>query len=161
MISLLQIVIVGVIATLVLDACALILKHGLRQTTTNWGMVGRWFAYLPRGVMVHDPISRTEPVAYEKAIGWFAHYAVGIVYAWLYLFLVSDIFLTQPTLANAFVFGVLTVLAPWFILQPGLGLGMFARKSPKPNVTRFTNLSMHAIFGLGIYMGWSVFTKFF
>ncbi|MCB1954077.1 MAG: DUF2938 family protein [Rhodocyclaceae bacterium] len=47
-----------------------------------------------------------------------------------------------------------TILVPWFVLQPGLGIGCFARLAPKPAMTRLTNLSMHGIFGLGLCIGW-------
>jgi hypothetical protein len=47
----------------------------------QWGLVGRWVAWMPRGVFIHRPITATPQVHSEKAIGWIFHHAVGIVYA--------------------------------------------------------------------------------
>lgn len=151
----LQAIIMGVTATVAIDLWALVLKHGLKLPTTNWAMVGRWFAYLPRGVFVHHPISASAPIPNELAVGWIAHYVTGIAYAAIYLALVTG-FSTTPTLATAIVFGVVTVTAAWFILQPGLGVGVFASRAPRPNVIRLINLSVHTLFGAALYFGWEL-----
>ena len=150
----LQILFIGIFATLVIDLWAMVLKHGFKQQTMNWGMAGRWFAYLPRGVFIHRPIGKTDPVANEKFIGWSAHYAIGIIYAWMYIALVTMVFSQQPTLTTAVVFGLATIVAPWFIMQPGMGLGVLARKAPDPWIKRLTSLSMHTIFGVALFAGW-------
>jgi len=36
--------------------------------------------------------------------------------------------------------------------QPALGLGFFAARTPRPNVTRIINISGHAAFGVGLYL---------
>ena len=122
-------------------------------------MAGRWFAYLPRGVFIHRPIGKTDPVANEKIIGWTTHYMIGIIYAWMYMVLMTVVFSRQPDLITAVVFGLATVLAPWFILQPGMGMGVFARKAPNPGIKRLVSLSMHAIFGVALFVGWWIVTK--
>jgi hypothetical protein len=58
------------------------------------------------------------------------------------------------SLLSGLAFGVATVLAPWFILQPGLGLGFFASRAPNPNRTRLLNLLNHAVFGITLYAAW-------
>lgn len=150
----LQIIFIGTFATLVIDLWALVLKHGFRQQTMDWGMAGRWFAYLPRGVFIHRPIGKTEPVSNEKLIGWLAHYTTGIIYAWMYIALMGMVFSVQPNLNSALLFGLATVLAPWFILQPGMGVGVFANKAPDPWKKRLTSLATHAVFGVALYLGW-------
>ena len=57
--------------------------------------------------------------------------------------------LHQPTFVPALVVGVLTVVFPFF-LQPGMGLGVAASKTPRPNVARLRSLTSHAIFGVGL-----------
>lgn len=144
----------GIIATVAIDLWALVVKHGFKQQTTDWGMAGRWFAYLPRGVFIHQPIGKSEAVKNEKLIGWSVHYAIGVIYAGLYIILVTDLLSAQPALSNAVVFGIATVVAPWFLMQPGMGMGVLACKTPNPNIKRLISLSMHAIFGIGLYAGW-------
>ena len=51
----------------------------------DYAMVGRWIGHLPRGRLTHPGIARSAPVAGERAIGWIAHYAIGIGFALLLL----------------------------------------------------------------------------
>lgn len=128
----------------------------------NWGMVGRWVAGFPRGVFVHRPIGATAEIRGEVAIGWAFHYAVGIAYAALYLAIMRLGFGSEPTLGSALVFGIATIIVPWFVMQPALGLGFMAARTPKPAAVRAINISVHAIFGLGLYLGalaWQVGTR--
>ena len=60
--------------------------------------------------------------------------------------------LAHPTLMPALGFGVMTVLAPFLILQPGMGAGVAARKTPQPNVARLRSLLAHFSFGLGLWI---------
>jgi hypothetical protein len=56
-----------------------------------------------------------------------------------------------PTLLAALGVGVATVLAPWLMLQPGMGAGLFARRAARPWQVRFHSFLTHALFGLGLY----------
>ena len=150
----LQAVLIGVIATLVIDSWALILQKGFGLPTVNWGMVGRWFGHLPRGVLIHRPIGKSKAVSHERLIGWVAHYAIGVLYALGYLYLVVGVFSETPSLISALAFGLATLVAPWLILQPGLGVGVFARRAPRPGVVRLITLSVHALFGVSLFAGW-------
>jgi hypothetical protein len=38
-------------------------------------------------------------------------------------------------------------------MQPALGFGFMAARTPQPTVVRAYNASAHAIFGLGLYLG--------
>ena len=151
-----QIFFMGIFATVTIDLWALVLKHGFKQQTTDWGMAGRWFANLPRGKFIHTPISKTAPVKHETPIGWTVHYIVGITYAWMYIIIVNDLLNAEPSLVSATLFGIATVIAPWFIMQPGFGMGIMARHAPNPNVKRLLSLSVHAIFGVALYVGWVI-----
>ena len=146
-------IVVGVVATAVIDLWALFVKHVLGLPATNWAFVGRWVAHLPGGRFVHRPISDSEPVANELAIGWLVHYLVGIAYSYLYL-KALPLMGGEITFGSAVIFGLVTVIAAWFVLQPGLGLGVFARFAPVPFVIRALNLSVHFLFGCGLYLGW-------
>lgn len=46
----------------------------------------------------------------------------------------------------------MTVAAGWFLLQPGLGIGWAASKTPNPNKVRALNLAAHTVFGLGLWL---------
>ena len=143
----------GIVATLAIDLWQRLLNAIAGLPPANWGLIGRWVAWFPRGVFVHRPISATASVRGEIIIGWVFHYAVGIVYAALYLTLMSLGFGTEPTLVSAVTFGLVLLVAPWFVMQPALGLGFMASHTPKPAVIRAVNVSVHAVFGVGLWLG--------
>jgi hypothetical protein len=147
-------VLIGIIATFGMDIWAAIVKHVLRLPTTDWALVGRWFGHMPRGVFVHSPIADSAVISNELAIGWVAHYVTGIVYGLAYLSIVQVLFSSGPTLTSALVFGLATLAAPWLIMQPSMGAGIFASGTPRPSVMRLINLSMHLVFGMSLYIAW-------
>jgi hypothetical protein len=53
----------------------------------------------------------------------------------------------HPTVAPALIIGVGTIVAPFFLMQPGMGAGVAASKTPRPNVARLRSLITHAIYG--------------
>jgi hypothetical protein len=113
----------------------------------NYGLVGRWLAWMPRGRFRHERIAATPAVKGEKAIGWVAHYAIGIVFAGLLVVVHGQ----QPTLASALVVGIGTVAAPFLVMQPAMGAGIAARRTPRPGAARLQSLVTHAVFGFGLY----------
>ncbi len=147
-----QALLAGIAATVALDLWQLLVQQVFRVPATNWAMVGRWFSHLPRRTVRHQAIGEAEPVQFETATGWIAHYLVGLGYAVVYLILVGPLLGTGPSLATAFGFGVISVVMPWFFMQPCVGLGVMARKAPKPGVVRAHSFSSHVAFGVGLYV---------
>lgn len=142
---------IGAGATVIVDLWALGLKRILGISSMNWGLVGRWFGHMPEGRFVHESIATAAPVRRELAIGWIAHYAIGIVFAGLLLAIWGLDWARQPTLPPALIVGVATIAAPFFLMQPGLGLGIAAARTPKPMIARLRSLLNHTVFGLGLY----------
>lgn len=152
---LLRAVLIGIGATLVMDLWALLLKRLFGAPSLDYAMVGRWIGHLLRGRLTHPGIARSAPVAGERAIGWIAHYAIGIVFALLLLAIWGPAWAARPTLLPALIVGIATVAAPFLILQPGMGAGIAASRAPKPGVARLRSLMAHASFGVGLYLaGW-------
>jgi Protein of unknown function (DUF2938) len=148
-----EIVVVGVIATLATDLWQLLLQAITGLPPMSWGLVGRWVAWILRGVFVHQAITAAPKIRGEIAIGWVFHYAVGILYAALYIAIIRLAFGSEPTLISALAFALVLLVAPWFVMQPALGLGFFATRTPKPAATRVRNVAVHTVFGLGLYLG--------
>jgi DUF2938 family protein len=146
-------ILVGIIATLATDLWTLLLRAVGVLPPGSWGLVGRWVAWMPRGVFVHRPITATAPVRGEVAIGWIFHYVVGIIYAAFYLVIMRLAFGFGPTLTSSVVFALTLLVAPWFVMQPALGLGFMAARAPKPAAVRTVNISVHTWFGIGLYLG--------
>jgi Protein of unknown function (DUF2938) len=84
---------VGVGGTIVLDLYALMMSRVLGVPATNWAMVGRWFGNMAHGQFVQVAMSEAVPVKGELAIGWIAHYAIGIGYGLLLLGLWGKVWL--------------------------------------------------------------------
>jgi len=57
------------------------------------------------------------------------------------------------TLVSALAVSLALLVAPWFVMQPALGFGFMAARTPKPAAVRAVNVSVHAIFGIGLYLG--------
>ncbi|MDO9417615.1 DUF2938 domain-containing protein [Pararhizobium sp.] len=145
-------VLVGIGGTVFMDAWAILLRRFFSQSAPNWAPVGRWFWHLGRGKVFHDSIGNAEPYSHENALGWISHYAVGILYGIILVLITGPAWLIFPTFLPAFILGIVTVGAGWFLLQPGLGIGWAASKTPNPNKVRIMNLVAHTVFALGMYV---------
>lgn len=143
--------VIGIGATVIFDLWGQLLNKAAGIPLPNWAMVGRWFAYLPRGRLHHTNIAETPPVANELAIGWIAHYAVGVSFAFVTLLIGGAIWAKAPTWPLPLIVGLVTVGCGWFILAPGMGAGIAASKKPNANQIRFLNVAAHTVFGFAMY----------
>lgn len=143
----------GIGATLLMDIAALIHKV-LGLNTLNMRFVGRWLIHLMYGNKRRENtlISQSPTMPLEHFTGWFAHYLIGIIFAALLLLVMGIEWLYQPTLAPALLVGVISLVAPFFIMQPSFGLGFAASKTPNPTRSRIMSLLAHLEFGLGLYL---------
>ena len=144
-------VLIGAGATAVMDIWTLVRSRLLRIRSLDYALVGRWLAYLGRGRFRHDAIAASPPVPHERLIGWTAHYLIGIAFAAVLLAVWGVEWASRPTLAPALIVGIGTVAAPFLVMQPGMGAGIAARRTPRPAAARFQSVVTHAIFGLGLY----------
>lgn len=146
-----HIALIGIGATAVMDAW-LLLQSRLGAPTTSFALVGRWVGHFPRGRFAHAAISKAAPVEFELALGWLTHYLIGITYAGLLVVVQGTAWLEQPTYLPALAVGVITVAAPWFVMQPAMGAGFAATKTPTPLKNSLRSLANHAVFGTGLYL---------
>ena len=144
-------ILIGLGATLTFDLWAWFLNHAFKVTPSNICLVGRWLRYMPVGTFKHSNIVSAPHKSAECKVGWIAHYTIGILFAIAFVALVGKDWLQQPTLFPAMLFGAVTVLAPFFILQPSFGLGFAASKTSNPAQARFRSLMNHTAFGVGLY----------
>ena len=152
----LRVFVMGITATVAIDLWATFANRTLGWPRTNWKMVGRWIGHMRAGQFTHVSIGSSPPIAHESILGWAFHYVVGCIYAALYLAYVNILHMEQPTLVSAVLFGLITLLSPWLLMQPALGLGIFASKAPRPALVRMQNLMIHIIFGLVLYYSYQL-----
>ena len=143
---------VGIGATLVMDLWNLFLKRTFGIPSLNYCLLGRWLRHMPGGTFRHASIAAAPRKSFECTVGSIAHYTIGIVFALVLVVLTSGAWLARPTLLPALLYGVGTVVFPFFIMQPSFGLGIAASKTPNPTQARLRSLMAHAAFGVGLYV---------
>ena len=148
-------VLIGAGATALTDIWTAARKRLWGIAPPDYGLVGRWFGHLARGRFRHDSISASSPVRGERLTGWAAHYLIGIAFASILLAIWGIDWVRHPTIAPALIVGIARVAAPFLLMQPGMGAGIAASRTPNPTAARLRSILMHAIFGIGLYLaGW-------
>jgi hypothetical protein len=145
-------VVIGAGATFLMDLWNLFLRRAFGLPSLDYCLLGRWISHMPAGTLRHASISAAAPKRFECPIGWMAHYSIGIAFALVFVTLMSGEWLARPTLPPALLFGIATVVFPYFIMQPSLGLGVAASRAPRPAQARLKSLMSHAVFGAGLYL---------
>lgn len=153
-------VVIGAGATAVIDAWAVARTRFFGIPSLDYGLVGRWLGHLANGQFRHERIAASAPVRGERALGWIAHYAIGIAFAAMLLALWGLDWARHPTLAPALIVGIGSVAAPFLLLQPGMGLGIAASRTQCPPVARLRSLMTHTVFGLGLYAAAFAYSSF-
>lgn len=144
--------VMGLGATLTFDLWVFFIKHALNIPASNICLVGRWLRYMPEGIFKHSNLASAPPKSGECVIGWAAHYLIGVLFAAAFVAIAGSSWLQRPTLLPAIGFGVVTVLAPFFIMQPLFGLGIAASRASNPGQARLRSLMNHTVFGVGLYL---------
>jgi len=143
---------IGLGATLTTDLWALFLKRAFKTAAPNYCLVGRWLRYMSEGIFRHSNIASAPQKSRECALGWIAHYMIGITFAIGFVAFVGSNWIQHPKLIPALLFGIVTVLVPFFIMQPSFGLGIAASKTSNPLQARLRSLMNHIVFGIGLYL---------
>lgn len=142
---------IGVGATAVMDLWGFIRKPLLGIAPPNYALVGRWIGHMTHGRFRHDSIAASAPVRGEHLLGWAVHYLTGAAFAAVLIGIWGLEWARQPTLGPALVVGIGTVAAPFLLMQPGMGAGIAASRTPRPGSARLQSVITHAVFGLGLY----------
>lgn len=144
-------VLMGIAGTLAMDVWAIVLNRLAGLPLPNWAMPGRWLAHVPRGRLFHEAIAQAAPVSGELPLGWAFHYGVGILYGVVWALIAGPAWLAAPSFVPVWIFALVTIAAGWFLLQPGMGLGWAAARTPNPWKVRGLGLVAHTVFGLGMW----------
>lgn len=146
---------IGTGATAVMDLWGVARQRLLGMAAPDYALVGRWLAHVARGRFRHERIAASPALGGERVIGWTAHYLIGIAFAAILLAMFGVEWAHAPTLGPALIVGIGSVAAPFLVMQPGMGLGIAASRTPRPAAARIQSLITHTIFGVGLYAaGW-------
>lgn len=146
----------GIGATVMMDICLLILKI-FKIPTLNFTFLGRWVGWIFQGKLIHQSIAQSYQIKGEYLLGWIAHYSVGLIFAFSFLCIVGSDWLIHPQFYSALIFGLVTVLIPFFIMQPAMGSGIASSKTPHPFLNCLKSLLNHSVFGCGLYLTAKIF----
>jgi hypothetical protein len=149
---------VGVGATLGMDLWNHFLKRAFGIPSLNYCLLGRWVCHMARGTFRHVSISAAPPMRCECVAGWVAHYSIGLVFALAFVLMVPG-WLAQPSVLPALLYGVGTVVFPFFVMQPSLGLGIAGSRTLSPTQARLKSVATHTVFGVGMYLSAVVVDK--
>ena len=143
---------IGIGATLVMDLWNLFLKSAFSVPSLNYCLLGRWVRHMPEGILRHASIAAAPRKPLECTVGWIAHYTIGVALGIGFVLLASGDWLARPTVLPALLYGIATLVFPFFIMQPSLGLGIASSKTPNPTQARLKSLATHGVFGVGLYV---------
>lgn len=179
------IVLTGAGATLVMDAWVLLRRRLFGVRALDYALLGRWLVYLvraatrhaasnrgsglgvrrpaprtsaalvPPGKVAANPVAAAPRVRGERALGWLAHYAIGIAFAGVLVAFAGPGGCREPSLVAAMLVGIGSVAAPFLVLQPAFGMGIAACRTATPWSARAQTLVTHAVFGLGLHLSGS------
>ena len=149
-------VIIGLIATVTMDA----LNGGATKlrliATLSPHSLGRWFASVARGRPVVKDINQMPPIKHEMVIAVSGHYAIGVTLALVYLLTTSSLGLTPRNPITALAFGVCTNVLPWLLMFPAMGYGVFGAHGPIGTRLFQSSLVNHLFYGVGLWLGVSI-----
>lgn len=143
---------IGIGATLCMDLWNLFLKRAFGIPSLDYRLLGRWLRHMPGGTVRHASIAAAPEKPAEHAVGWIAHYTIGVAFALSFFAFAPGDWLARPTVLPALLYGIGTVVFPFFVMQPALGLGIAAANTPRPTQARLKSLATHAVFGVGLYL---------
>lgn len=142
----------GLGATLLTDVWALFQKRILKIPGLNYALVGRWALWMADGRFCHQTIMSAPVRKGETLTGWLIHYLSGALLAFIPLAIVGEGWLHQPEIGTALASGIISLAAPFLLMQPAMGFGVAASKTPNPRRARLLSLIIHLVFGCGLYL---------
>jgi hypothetical protein len=146
-----NVALIGIGATVVMDVWLTLLKR-MGVQALDFAFIGRWVGHIFRGKFTHASIRKTQPIPGELMLGWFTHYATGITFAGLLVGIYGIGWTSNPTVLPAVLVGMSTVVLPLFVMQPAMGSGFAASKTPTPLKNCIRSVVNHTVFGLGLYL---------
>ena len=156
-----EMILSGVFATLFMDVFAAFLtKIKIIHPFITPNELGRWFLYMFKSKFIHVNISKTPSLKNEKLWSFISHYLIGIVLTAFYIYLVITFPFVKSQTWLSVIYGITTIIFPWFWLLPSINLGLVAAKSDKRLQIIKTNILNHTNFGLGIFLWMKIFHPF-
>ena len=101
---------------------------------------------MSRGKIYNPTIDEEDPIKNELIIGWMVHYSVAIIYS-VFFFILLEYEICNASLMNGVIFGLISVIVPWFFFMPALGKGLLGTKTPSPLMACSLAVGSHIAIG--------------
>ena len=145
-----HIVIIGIVSCVVMDVWQRLLKLLYSINPSDWSVVGRWFVLVVSERQIYNPtIDQVAPIKNELMIGWIVHYSVAILYS-IFFYILLECGICSALLINGIIFGLISVVVPWFFFMPVLGKGFLGMKTPSPLMACSLAVGSHIAIGASI-----------
>lgn len=145
-----HIVIIGIVSCIVMDLWQRLLKLLYSINPSDWSVVGRWFVLVVSDRQIYNPtIDQVAPIKNELMIGWIVHYSVAILYS-IFFYILLEYGICNASLINGIIFGLISVVVPWFFFMPVLGKGFLGMKTPSPLMACSLAVGSHIAIGTSI-----------
>ena len=145
-----HIVIIGIVSCVVMDLWQRLLKLIYSINPSDWSVVGRWFVLVVSNRQIYNPaIDQIAPIKNELMIGWIVHYSVAILYS-IFFYILLEYGICTASLINGIIFGLISVVVPWFFFMPVLGKGFLGMKTPSPLMACSLAVGSHIAIGASI-----------
>ena len=142
-------IIAGIFCCIAMDLWQRFLLLTYKISPANWASAGRWLIMLiGKNILINHNLDRENPIKYELLIGWVFHYCVGMGYGFTYYFCLRTFEHFDTTITSGFIFGLISVVIPWFFFLPATGKGLMGNKTPNPNLTRLLSICSHIVVGV-------------
>ena len=149
-------VLLGIIATVTMDVLSVAAIKLRLIAPLPPHLIGRWFASVARGQVLHGDIAQVSPIQHEMAVAVPVHYAIGVTLALTYLLACSTLGLSPRSPVTALVFAQCTNLLPWLLMFPAMGYGWFGAHGPTGTRLFASSFLTHCFYGLGLWLGASL-----
>jgi len=149
-------VLLGIIATVTMDVLSVAAIKLRLIAPLPPHLIGRWFASVARGQVLHGDIAQVSPIQHEMAVAVPVHYAIGVTFALTYLLACSTLGLSPRSPVTALVFALCTNLLPWLLKFPAMGYGWFGAHGPTGTRLFASSFLTHCFYGLGLWLGASL-----
>ena len=145
-----HVVIIGIASCVVMDLWQRLLKLLYSINPSDWSVVGRWFVLVVSDRQIYNPtIDQVAPIKNELMIGWIVHYSVAILYS-IFFYILLEYGICSASLINGIIFGLISVVVPWFFFMPVLGKGFLGMKTPSPLMACSLAVGSHIAIGASI-----------
>ena len=148
-------IIAGIFCCIAMDIWQRILSITFNIPPTNWSTAGRWLIMLvDKKTIINQNLDNENPIKYELQIGWLFHYWVATLYGYTYYFFLA-VDVLDTSIVSGLIFGLISVIIPWFLYLPATGKGFMGNKTPNPTLTKILSASSHVVVGVFLAIGFS------